>query len=102
MGRWFPDLRPATEAQTAAYRQAVYELHRNSVYESAAGIRQETPEYLRLNDRAAQAERPLSPIQAAWHWQRAAGAQDRDMTRLQRASDRQARQQRRARRRGSR
>ena len=91
MGRWFPGFRPATPEQCQAYRDAIFRLHRNAVYESAQRIREETPAYLRLNDAAAEAEQPLSRTQACWHWQRAAAAQDRDMTRLQRAADRSRR-----------
>ena len=98
MGRWFPGFRPATEAQCREYRDAIYALHRNTVYESAQGIRTETPAYLDLNDAAWRAEQSLSRTQAWWHWQRAAAAQDSDMTRLQRTADRSARQARRARR----
>jgi hypothetical protein len=99
MGRWFPGFRPATAEQCQAYRDAIYRLHRNTVYESAQRIREETPAYLDLNDAAWQAEQPLGLTQAWWHWQRAAGAQDRDMTRLQRTADRSAREHRRAARR---
>jgi hypothetical protein len=98
MGKWFPGFRSASREQCQAYRDAIYRLHRNAVYESAQRIREETPAYLRLNDAAWQAEQPLSRTQAAWHWQRAAAIQDRDMTRLQRTADRAERDRRRGRR----
>jgi hypothetical protein len=96
MGKWFPDHRTATPEQTAAYRDAVFSLHLNALYEQGAGIREETPLYMDLNDRVCELEKPLHPVQRWWHFQRVDAEQA--LIRLQRASDRQDREQRRARR----
>ena len=95
MGTWFPDIRTGTPEQTRAYREAVRALHLNSLYESRAGIREETPAYNRLNDRVCELEVPLSRTQRWWHFQRVDAEQD--LIRLQRASDRQDRATRRSR-----
>ena len=98
MGRWFPGFRPATREQTQAYRDAHVALFRNARYESSlrtAGgkraIRDETPRYLRLNDRAHDSGAGLSRTQQWWHWHRALTAEDRDFGRMQQAANRQAR-----------
>ena len=96
-GKWFPGLRTGTKAQWQAYRKACYELFRNTRYESKAGIRVETPRYLDLNGRLNDLERPLSRVQASWHWRRAGSAEDKEHYRLQRTADQQRRQARRAR-----
>ena len=93
MGRWFPGFRTGTPEQTRAYREAVHALHANGLYENRAGIREETPHYNRLNDRVCEMEEPLSRFQRWWHFQRVDAEQE--LIRLQRASDRQDRQQRR-------
>ncbi len=87
-----------------AYKDAHKDLFRNSRYaaelRTAAGkraIRDETPRYLDLNDRAYHSGAPLSRTQRWWHWHRALGAEDRDFTRMQRASERQDRAARRTR-----
>jgi hypothetical protein len=105
MGRWFPGFRTATPEQTRAYRDAHKDLFRNSRYESklrtAGGkraIRDESPRYLDLNSRAWHSGAPLTKTQQRWHWQRALGQEDREFTRLQRASERQDREQRKTRR----
>jgi hypothetical protein len=104
MGRWFPGFRTGTPEQVQEARAAWYDLFRNGRYESKLrtadgrrAIREETPRYNDLNDRAADAERPLSPVQRWWHWNRALDAEDRDFTRMQRASDRQDRERSRGR-----
>lgn len=102
MGKWFPDIRKGTPEQVRAYREAKADLNRNGRYEHAAGMRGETERYLDLNDAVARAERPLSPAQRWWHFQRAAMQEDLDFARLQQASDRQDRAQRTTRGRGSR
>ena len=96
MGKWFPDYRTATPEQTAAYREAVHALHTNALYEQRAGIREETPRYMDLNDRVCELEKPLHPVQRWWHFQRVDA--EADLIRLQRVSDRQDRQQRRTKR----
>jgi hypothetical protein len=96
MGRWFPGFRPATPEQVSAYREAERERYRNERHEGKARIRTETERYHRLNDRAGEAEKPLSRTQQWWHRNRAATEVDRDFTRLQRASDRQDRARRRS------
>jgi hypothetical protein len=95
MGRWFPGYRTGTPEQIRTARVAWYDLFRNARYERAQGIRDETGRYSDLNGRAWEAERPLHRVQRWWHWNRALGAEDRDFTRMQRASDRQDRQMRR-------
>jgi hypothetical protein len=104
MGRWFPGFRPATPEQTRAYRDAHKDLFRNQMYESKLrtadgqrAIREETTRYNDLNDRAWNSGAPLSRTQQRWHWQRALTEFDRETSRLQRASDRQDRQQARER-----
>jgi|HubBroStandDraft_6_1064221.scaffolds.fasta_scaffold49723_7 hypothetical protein len=94
MGTWFPDIRTGTPEQTRAYRDAVRALHTNGLYEQRAGIREETPRYMELNDRVLDLEKPLSRPQAWWHFQRVDAEQD--LIRLQRESDRQDRARRRA------
>jgi hypothetical protein len=105
MGTWFPGFRTATREQVQAFRDAHVALFRNGRYESALrtadgrrAIREETPRYNDLNDRAHCSGAPLSRTQQWWHWRRALGQEDLDFMRLQRESDRQDR----ARRRGSR
>jgi hypothetical protein len=93
MGTWFPGIRTATPEQTRAYREAVRDLHTSGLYEQRAGIREETPRYMDLNDRVLELEKPLSRAQAWWHFQRVDA--ERDLIRLQRESDRQDRQLRR-------
>jgi hypothetical protein len=95
MGTWFPDRRSATAEQVRTYRDAHKALFRNGRYELKAGIREETPRYLDLNDRACETGRPLSPVQRWRHWQRALNEEDRDMGRLQQAADQQERARRR-------
>jgi hypothetical protein len=103
MGKWFPGIRTGTAEQTADFRDAHKSLFRNSRYEAALrtadgkrAIREETPRYLDLNDRAADSGAPLSRTQQWWHWNRALDQEDREFTRLQQTSDRQARQSRTA------
>ena len=91
MGRWSPGFRTGTPEQVRAYREAKQELNRDARYQDAAGIREETARFLDLNDRVAEAERPLSSTQRAWHFRAASTAEDRDFARLQQASDRQDR-----------
>jgi hypothetical protein len=100
-----PGRRRGTPQQVQEYRQAVYDLHRNAEYESRLrtadgrrAITGETPQYIRLNDRVCDAEVPLSRFQRWRHFGRASTAQERDLAILQRTSDRQNRQIRRARR----
>ena len=95
MGKWFPDYRTATPEQTRAYREAVHDLHTNALYEQRAGIREETPRYMDLNDRVCELEQPLSRTQRWWHFQRVDAEQD--LIRLQQASDRQDKQRRQGR-----
>ena len=102
MGKWFPDYRTGTPEQVKAYKDAHEALFRNSRYESKLrtadgkrAIRGESPRYGDLNDRAYRSGAPLSRTQQRWHWQRALGAEDREFMRMQRASERQDRQQRR-------
>lgn len=97
MGRWFPGFRTGTPEQVKTFRDACIALFRNSRYQQAAGIRTETTRFLDLNDRVCATERPLSRAQRSWHWHRALDAEDRDFTRLQRASDQQNRAMRRSR-----
>ena len=104
MGRWFPGFRTGTEEQVREYKDAHKRLFRNARYESSlrdAGgkraIRDESPRYQRLNDRAYDSGAPLSRTQQWWHWQRALGEEDREFTRMQRTADRQHRQTRRPR-----
>ena len=92
MGTWFPDYRTGTPEQCREYRDAVHALHLNGLYEQRAGIREETPRYMDLNDRVCELEQPLHPVQRWWHFQRVDAEQD--LIRLQRASDRQDRQRR--------
>lgn len=103
MGRWFPGFRTGTPEQVRAYRDAHKALFRNSRYESrlrtadgSRAIRDETPRYQDLNDRAWDSGAPLSRTQQWWHWQRALTEEDRDFMRLQRTSERQDRDRRRA------
>jgi len=96
MGRWFPGIRTGTAEQAAAFRKAVRDLHTQALYERRAGIREETPPCDDLNGRVLEAERPLSPVQRWWHFQRVDAEQD--LIRLQRESDRQERAQRAPRR----
>ena len=91
MGTWFPGFRTGSPEQVRAYREAKQELNRDARYRDAAGIREETRRFLDLNDRVAEAERPLSSTQRAWHFRAASTAEDRDFARLQQASDRQDR-----------
>ena len=93
MGRWFPGFRAGTPEQCAAYREAVFDLHLDGLDQQRAGIREETPRYLDLNDRVCELEKPLSRTQRWWHFQRVDAEQA--LIRLQQASDRQDRQQRR-------
>jgi hypothetical protein len=88
-GKWFPDIRKATPEQTRTYREAVHDLHTDSLYQQAAGIREENPRYMDLNDRVVEAERPLSRTQARWNFQRVDA--ESDLRKLQRESDRQDR-----------
>ena len=81
--------RRGTPEQCAAYREAVRDLHLDGLYQQRAGIREETPRYMRLNDRVCELEKPLSPFQRWWHFQRVDAEQE--LIRLQRASDRQDR-----------
>ena len=101
MGKWFPGIRTGTAEQTADYRDAHKSLFRNSRYEAALrtadgkrAIREETPRYLDLNDRAADSGAPLSRTQQWWHWNRALDQEDREFSRRQQASDRQDRDRR--------
>ena len=87
--------RRGTPEQCAAYRAAVHDLHLDGLYQQRAGIREETPRYLDLNDRVCELEKPLSPFQRWWHFQRVDA--ERDLIRLQQASDRQDRAMRRGR-----
>jgi len=103
MGKWFPDYRKGTPEQVQAYKDAHKDLFRNARYESKLrtadgrrAIREETPRYLDLNDRAYESGAPLSKTQQRWHWQRALGQEDREFMALQRASDRQDRARQRA------
>jgi hypothetical protein len=98
MGKWFPDIRKGTPEQVRAYIDAHKALFRNGTYESnlrtadgRRAIRDETPRYLDLNSRAYYSGAPLSRTQQWWHWHRALTEEDRDFTRLQRASERQDR-----------
>ena len=95
MGKFFPDYRTGTREQTHAVRRAYYALFRNTRYEAAQGIREETPQYDRLHERIYAAERPLTRTQRSWHWHRALGQEYRDFTRMQRAADRQVPRRRR-------
>ncbi len=54
---------PQEKADIALLRQADAELHANQRREEAAGIREETPEYLRLNAAANEAAAKVS----RWH-----------------------------------
>ena len=74
--------RKAHAGKVAAHDRAVRELWANSDRERKAGIRDETPQYQRLNARVSQLRAPLSPIQ------RTAAA---TMHRLDRADRRQGR-----------
>ncbi len=103
MGRWFPGFRVATPEQIRVYKDAHKALFRNSRYESELrtadgrrAIRDETPRYRDLNDRAYDSGAPLTRTQQRWHWQRALGQEDREFMKMQRASERQDREQRRA------
>ena len=105
MGKWFPGFRTGTPEQVRTYKDAHKALFRDSRYESKLrtadgkrAIRDETPRYLRLNGRAYDSGAPLSRTQQSWHWRRALTEEDRDFTRMQRASEKQGRQQRRTRR----
>jgi hypothetical protein len=93
-GKWFPDWRTGTREQCARYRQACWNLFRNSRDEQAAGIRDETPASNRLHDQLYATERPLTRRQQSWHWGRALTAEDKDHFRLQRQADRQRKQAR--------
>ena len=102
MGRWFPSFRTATPEQCRAYRDAHAALFRNSRYEGklrtadgSRAIRDESPRYCDLNHRAYDSGSPLSRTQQVWHWHRALGTEDREFMKLQRASERQDREQRR-------
>jgi hypothetical protein len=95
MGKWFPDYRTATPEQVRDYKAAQKAQFRNSEYERKAGIREETPWYDRYNGETNRAAAPLSRWQQKWHYQRALGEHNREQGRLQQASDRQDRQQRR-------
>jgi len=86
--------RRGSPEQCHAYREAVRALHLNGLYENRAGSREETPAYNRLNDRVAELEEPLSRFQRWWNFQRVDAEQD--LIRLQRESDRQDRDRRRA------
>jgi hypothetical protein len=101
MGTWFPDYRTATPEQTRAYRDAQKAQFRNSEYLGKTYPRGQYPEnhpwYQRFNRETNKAAEPLSRPQRAWHFQRALGEYDREQARLQRASDRQDRAQRRGR-----
>jgi len=90
--------RRATPEQVRAYRETQQAQFRNSEYERKAGFREETPWYGQYNTRTWEAAQPLSRTQQWWHFQRALTAYDRETTRLQKASDRQDREQRRTRR----
>jgi len=85
--------RRGTPEQCREYREALRALHTNAIYEQRAGIRVETPHYDRLNGRACDLEEPLSRFQRWWNFQRVDA--ERDLIRLQRASDRQDRAMRR-------
>ena len=85
--------RKGTPEQCRDYREAVRALHLNGLYEQHAGIREETPLYNRLNDRVCELEQPLSRFQRWWNFQRVDA--ERDLIRLQRASDRQDKARRR-------
>lgn len=106
MGKWFPGFRTGTPEQVQAYKDTHKALFRNSEYESKLrtadgkrAIRDESPRYLDLNSRAYNSGAPLSRTQQRWHWQRALGEHDREFTGLQKASDQQDKERRRARRR---
>jgi hypothetical protein len=64
---WFRETflrrRKGTRDQVSAHDQAVRDLWRNSAREKRAGIRHETPEFLRLNHLVNDLRRPLSPVQ---------------------------------------
>jgi hypothetical protein len=92
MGKWLPGIRTGTKEQAATYREAVRGLHTNSLYERKAGIRDETDRSDDLNGRVLETEKPLSPVQRWWHFQRVDAEQD--LIRLQQASDRQDRARR--------
>jgi hypothetical protein len=94
---WFRNWGRGTPEQVAAYRQAHADLFRNGRYEEKVGIREETPRFLALNERAWQVSAPLSPFQRWWHYQRAAPGEDRDFGRLQKAAAQQERSRRRSR-----
>jgi hypothetical protein len=100
MGRWFPGFRTGTPEQVREYREAQRAQFRNSGYLSKTYPRGQYPEnhpwYQRFNTRTHETAQPLSRTQRAWHFQRALTEHDREATRLQRASDRQDREQRRA------
>jgi hypothetical protein len=91
MGRWFPNLRKGTPEQVKAHDRAQRELNENSKRERKAGVRDETPEFVRLNHRVNEAAKPLS------RFQQSRVARDERMA----AEDRRAaREQRRTRRAG--
>ena len=100
MGKWFPGIRTGTPEQVRAHREAIKNLHRNGLYEYKAGIREETEHFHRLNDAVLRTERPLSPTQRRWHFDRAGAELDREMDGLQRAADRQDRERRAQQRQG--
>ena len=65
-------------------------------FSGCGAIRDETPRYMDLNDRAYDSGAPLTQTQQRWHWQRALTEEDRDFMRMQRAFERQDREQRKA------
>lgn len=97
MGKWFPDWRTGTKTQCESYRQACFNLFRNTRYESAAGIHVETPRSDELTERLATAAQSLTRVQQSHHWRRALTAEDKEHFRLQRLADRQRKQARRTR-----
>jgi hypothetical protein len=93
-GKWFPDWRTGTKEQCGRYKEACWNLFRNSRYEQGAGIREETVRSDQLHDQYHATARPLTRTQQNWHWRRALTAEDKDFYRLQRTSDRQSKARR--------
>lgn len=58
-----PRWRKGSRQDVAAHDQAVRDLWDNGQRERKAGIRDETPEYQRLNRRVSDLRAPLSPVQ---------------------------------------
>lgn len=88
---WFPDWHRASKDEVRAFDDARRALWENSDREERAGIHEETPEYLRLNTRVWETERPLSL------WQRGVLAYDLREARRQMAERRAQRRERKGR-----